>query len=358
MSETNPQPAAPRRSAVFRALRAAWLVAPWSLVALLAWSDRPYWTDLASHFLLHAAAACVVVGATLAAIRRWRSGLNLLLVSAVLAGGWRLSASAPGGEAGAGRTLRLVEYNARGEWSRHDNEAMRWLRDQRADLIVLIEPPFGLLNDYPFLRREFPYSVEPSAGLMWEVIVLSRFPAEVRAIAEYSEENKFSFAARRSLVVRPPGVAPFLLTAMHPLSPRTKETWRASIDGVRLNGRIIRDWSEKSGMDVVVGGDFNSTPVGRLHRLFARESGLLGWSRFSGGGTWPARLPAWFSLPIDRVWTSEGVGVRSMTVGPRFRSDHRPIVCDLVMPAASEGGIPEQAPASEAKREREGSDGR
>lgn len=347
MNEAKPKSVAPRRSTLFKVAFVVWLVAPWSLVGLLVWSDRPYVPDLLSHFLLHAAAGCLMVGALLTAFRRWRSGMNLFLVGVVIAAGWRLSAPAPsGGPAPAGRVIRLVEYNGRGESSRHDNEAMKWARDQNADLVVLIEPAFGLLDDYPFLRQEYPYLVEPSAGLMWEVIVLSRFPAEVRAIAEYSEENKFSFAARRSLVVRPPGVEPFLLTAMHPPSPRTMATWRRSLEGVVLTGGILRAWREQTGMEVIVAGDFNSTPVGRLHRLFARESGLRGWSPMVGGGTWPASLPPWLSIPIDRVWTSDGITVRSMLVGPQFRSDHRPIVCEIVMPSQ-----PEQTPSNSTKGE-------
>ncbi|MBL8745661.1 MAG: endonuclease/exonuclease/phosphatase family protein [Phycisphaerae bacterium] len=320
---------------------------PWSLVGLLVWSDRPYALDLLSHFLLHAAGMLFVIALALLALRRWRSGANLVLVALILTTGWRLAATAPtGGLAHPGTTIRLVEFNMHGERARHDNEAITWLRDQDPDLVVLIEPPFGLLNDYPFLREKYPYTVEPAAGLMWEVMLLSRFPAEVQPIAEYSEETKFSFAARRSLIVRPPNASPFLLSAMHPPSPRTAETWRKSLEGAELNAGLFRAWRDKTSMPIVVAGDFNSTPVGRVHQTFARISGLKRSSPLLGGGTWPSRVPAAFALPIDCVWTSSEWTVNTIQVGPRFRSDHRPIVAELELPPP-----PKQPPSESTPRE-------
>lgn len=323
-------------------LRTAGLMLPWSLVGILVWSERPYPLDLASHFLLHAAAVIVLLGAILLLFRRRIAGLNLLLVAVAITIGWRLSMSVPAGGVGDDPSIiRLVLFNAQEESSRHDNAAFGWIRDQRPDVIVLIEPPWGLLNDYPDLRRDYPYVVEPRAGLMWSVILLSRFPATVEPLVPYSEEIKFSFVARRSLLVRPPAAAPFLLTAMHPPSPRTRETWRLSLEGTELNARLLGDWGKASPYPIIVAGDFNSTPVGRVHRLFERLSGLTGWTPMVNAGTWPASMPRWLSIPIDRVWTGGGAIVRSVRIGPGFRSDHRPVAAEIVLPAnRSELGDP------------------
>lgn len=338
------------RSTLRRCALAAWLGAPWLLVALMAWTSRPYALDLVAHFLLHAAALLMLTAIALLVLRRPIAASSPALVALALIVGWRTFARGPTGGDVAG-TITLVEFNMQGESSRHDNNAAAWLRDQNADVIVLIEPPIGLLEDYPYLKRAYPYSVAPEAGLMWEVMLLSRFPAEVRAIAEYSEETKFSFAARRSMVVTPSDGAPFLLTAMHPPSPRTPETWKRALEGVQLNGRLLREFARESGMPVIVAGDFNSTPFGRVHREFARESGLTGWCPLLGGGTWPARLPAWLSIPIDRVWTSAGMEMRSMHAGPRFRSDHRPIVARVARgPSQTPSDLRPREPASDSVR--------
>lgn len=324
--------------------------APWLLVGLLAWTHRPYWLDLASHFLLHAGVMCLLAGAALLIARCRIVGTSCLLAGLAVAAGWRMSASAPSGVDATNRprpSVRIVFFNAHEEVSRHDNDAFAWIRDQNPDAIVIIEPPWALLEDYPFLRRDFPHVVEPQPGMLWSILLLSRWPAQVEPLAPYADEIKFSFVARRSLLVSHPAGERFILTAMHPPSPRTPATWRRSIGEVGRDGGIIRQWAERSALPIVVVGDFNSTPVGRVHRTFARASRLRGWSPWVGGGTWPARMPPWLSLPIDRAWTGYGAAVRTMKVGPCFRSDHRPVVVDIVLrdgKGSGDSSAPEQTP--------------
>jgi endonuclease/exonuclease/phosphatase (EEP) superfamily protein YafD len=335
-------PPAPTADAPKRAFRRGGAVVgvaatlPWSLAALAAWTDRPYALDLASHFVPQAAwATAATLGLLLLALRRWVGAASVLAAAAVAVLLWRGPARAPAGADGV--PLRLVIYNAREGASTHDNDLIRWIVDQKPDIVVLIEAPWGLLADYPFLRREFPSIVEPQAGMMWNVVVLCRLPATFEGIGTVTDETRFSFAARRSLRVRVEGAGEVLLSAMHPPSPRTRESWAASLRGVEINGRLFREWRERTGLPVIVAGDFNSTPGGRSHRAFRASSGLTPWAPRLGGGTWPARLPAWLGIQIDQVWTSQDVRVESIRVGPRFRSDHRPVVADLRLGAASPG---------------------
>lgn len=338
-ANTATAPAGPHRAG--RALMTGAGILPWSLVGLLLWTNRPYALDLASHFLPHAGFACLLLGLVLLATRQRRIAVSILLAAASTLLLSRASVSAPlGGGGGTGRVIRIVEFNAREEFSRHDNDAFTWIRDQKADVIVLIEPPWGVLDDYPWLKRDYPYFIEPTEGLMWSIMLLSRFPAEVHPLAEYSEETKFSFAARRSMLVAPEGGSQFLLSAIHPPSPRSRETWARSLESAGLAARLLRDWHAQTRIPILIAGDFNSTPTGRLHRRFARDSGLTAWTPLATGGTWPSIMPPWLSLPIDKVWTSEPLRVVSFRVGPRFRSDHRPFVAEIEIPSSG----PEQAP--------------
>lgn len=324
---------------------------PWLLVALLAWTHRPYALDLASHFLLHAGVMCLLAGAALLIARCRFVGSSCLLAGLAVAVGWRLSASAPGGVDAMNRprpSVRIVFFNAHEEVSRHDNDAFAWIRDQNPDAIVIIEPPWALLDDYPFLRREYPYIVEPQPGMLWSILLLSRWPAKVEPLAPYADEIKFSFVARRSLLVSHPAGERFILTAMHPPSPRTPATWRRSLNEVERDGEMIRRWLDRAGLPIILVGDFNSSPVGRVHRIFARVGGLEGWSPWFRAGTWPASITPWLALPIDRAWTGGGASIRSMRIGPRFRSDHRPVVVDAVLVERTRPpshGTPVQTPA-------------
>jgi endonuclease/exonuclease/phosphatase (EEP) superfamily protein YafD len=315
----------------------AGLALPWGLVGLMAWTERPYLLDLASHFLVHAAAAMAAAGLVLVCGMRRVWGINLLMAAGAVAAGWRLSASAPGEARGEeGEMLRIVLFNMHLEASRHDNEAMQWVLERKPDVIVLIEPPWWALLDWPVLKREFPVVIEPEAGLMWSTVMVSRRAGRVVGLAGGEERAQHLFMARRCLEIEMDGGRRVLVAAMHPLSPRTTRTWGSSVEEAKFAGGLIRSFEERTGLPVVVVGDFNSTPMGRVHRTFARASGLRGWSPAVGGGTWPAWLPSWVSLPIDRTWTGGGAWVRRMEVGPRFRSDHRPVFCEVVVPARPE----------------------
>lgn len=321
-----------------RVVLAAWIIVL-LIPIVLAWStDRPYWLDLASHFLTVAAAGLGAIGLVLAALRRWPSAALTLAAAIAIPLICRSEATTPRASdavpAGFVR-LKVVHYNAYGEHSRNDNEFIAWLRDQDADLIALIDPPWGWRRDYPYLTREYPSFVEPQRGLEWPIVLMSRLPAEVHPLVEYSEQVVFSFVGRRSLLVHigeGDARGAFLFTAMHPPSPRTPRSWGNSLDVVERDGPILRAWLARSGLPVIMPGDFNSTVQGRVHRTLARRSGMSGWSQRWNAGTWPSSMPTWLSLPIDRVFTGGGAVVRSITVGPRFRSDHRPIVILVDVP--------------------------
>ncbi len=338
---------AARGRALPRVLLAVWMTGLLALVALAWWTGRPYWLDLASHFLVSAAVGLGAIGLGLAGLRRWPSAGVTLAAALAIPLIARSDATAPVASAvvPAGFVrLKLVQYNAYGEHSRNDKEFMSWLRDQEADLVAIIDPPWGWRRDYPYLTREYPSYVEPQPGLEWPIILLSRLPAEVSPLVEYSDKVTFSFVGRRSLLVRVGDgslAGAFLFTGMHPPSPRTPKSWGNSLEVVERDGPILRDWMERSGLPVIVSGDFNSTVQGRVHRTLARLSGMSGWSPVWNAGTWPASMPSWLSLPIDRVFTGGGAVVRSMVVGPRFRSDHRPVVMvvdvPIVKPRADDG---------------------
>ena len=319
---------------------------------LALWSDRPYPLDLLAHFLALPAVALVLVGLVLLLTRRRRVALWALFSGALCLGVCRMGARVPSSSDHVPDGLRIVHYNAYGEHSRGDDAFVAWLRDQDADLVAINDAPWGWVRDYPYLQRVYPHRVEPSPGLEWPAILLSKHPARIEPLVPYAEETKFSFVARRSLLVSTPH-GDVLFTTMHPPSPRTSATWRRSLEIVSSDGPLIRRWHERTGVPVLLPGDFNSTTQGRVHRTFARLSGLASWAPLVFAGTWPSNLPTWISLPIDRMWASEGVRVIGMKVGPRFRSDHRPVVIDVALPSVGSGRVGGVGAQSETENEPE-----
>ncbi|MEC9373377.1 MAG: endonuclease/exonuclease/phosphatase family protein [Planctomycetota bacterium] len=272
----------------------------------------------------------MVLGAALALLRR-RSGLEGIaagLLTLLIAAWLYRGGAAPHPPDGPSRVLTLAVYNAKGEDSRGDQSLDVWLRGVDADIVCLIDSPWGFASSEDWIRARYPHSVEPEMGMWWPTVILSKHPLQAAPLSE-ADEDTFSFAARRSVLIAPDGLEPFLLTAMHPLSPRTAETWRESLVKTRREATLIRAGRERLGVEAIAAGDFNSTPAGRLHRLFHRTSGLRTRGSVFGDGTWPAWASPTVALPIDRVWASGGIGLGPVQVGPQMQSDHRPILVEL-----------------------------
>jgi endonuclease/exonuclease/phosphatase (EEP) superfamily protein YafD len=299
--------------------------------------------DVASHFWLHAAVGGLLVGLPIALILRRR----LAAIAAVLGTGLAIALGAVHYRApnstpptGPSFPLRILSYNTKIEsaFPSPGDPVFAWIRSQDPDVIVLVECWTGFVAAEPWLRETYPHRIEPKPGKQWAMLLLSKYPFEEMPLAPFSGEIQSSFTLRRSVLVAHPSGGRFMLTGAHYASPRSGATWEQSLGEAERDARGIRAWLDRTSAEpvpLIVAGDFNSTPVGRIHRLFERVSGLHGWTPRVGAGTWPARLPAWLGIPIDRVWASDGVSCRRMAVGPRFGSDHRPIVVELEVPVRS-----------------------
>lgn len=323
-----------------RWLGPACAVPAWVLVAMLVWPERAYRLDLLSHFVPQFGAALLLLGVLLGVPRWGRSCALWVGLAGCALIGWHVGACSPPAGATGRRTMKVVQFNAHAEQSANDAAFHAWLKAQDADLVCLIETPWSFASANPWVRERYPYRVEPSLGLAWPNLLLSKFPLELTEMEADKPEHMFSFVARRSVTVTLPPepgdhgpAVRFVWTAMHPVSPRRESSWQKSLDETVRDAGILRrfvDARRASGgpADVLVTGDFNAAPTGRLHQTFGRITGFTGWCPRFGVGTWPAQLPGWLSVPIDRVWTTPGPGltVVSVEAGPRLASDHRPIV--------------------------------
>lgn len=316
------------------------LLLPWAAVGVLLWWRRPYYLDLASQGSLHGAAAMAFLALALLGFKRWLGAASCGFASLAIAMLWstwaRPPAAAPPTLPPGGVQFRIAHYNAFAHASRHDEQFAQWLQSQDTEIVVIVDSPWRYVDAQPWLAERYPYRVEPDASFQWPMTVLSKYPttpaSEIFAFPSKYPGVEYSFTAQRAPVVTLPDGQRFLISAMHPPSPRTVKSWTSSLRIARREAEMIHAWREGTGLGVLVTGDFNSTPAGRVHRTFARLSGLTGWSALSGGGTWPADYSPWISIPIDRIWTSDGMVVRSVDIGPQFKSDHRPFVAEVYVP--------------------------
>jgi endonuclease/exonuclease/phosphatase (EEP) superfamily protein YafD len=165
-------------------------------------------------------------------------------------------------------------------------------------------------------------------------VLLSKHPIEAVRLGERSDATIYSYVANRAIEATLPDGTSIILTAMHPYSPRTSGKWRTSLMQVERDAKVLASAQRRFAAPILVAADHNSTPMGMLHRRFRHMTGMSTRSN-PFAGTWPAKNPTFFAFPIDRVWASPEVRFVRSSVGPAFRSDHRPVVVDLRIPARS-----------------------
>lgn len=324
---------APRRGR--RTLAAACGLA-WAPTMILLWPQRPYVADLVSHFALHAAALLGLATLALVVFCRWGSAGHVGAATLVLLAVLRTHSAPPSGAeapAHGAQRVKIISYNAYANHSRRDEVFVEWLRAQDADIIVIVDSPWRYLDAHPWLRESYLHRVEPSRTFEFPITLLSRFPLtpahDVHPFEGSEVALRRSFTANHGQIVQLPNGSQFLLTALHPPSPRTRLTWKRSLHVVAREAAILSAWRRATAMPVVVTGDFNAAPYGRSNQRFGADSGLVCWGPMFRAGTWPANLSPWLSVPIDRVWTSAELVAATFRVGPRFRSDHRPVVAEI-----------------------------
>jgi endonuclease/exonuclease/phosphatase (EEP) superfamily protein YafD len=314
-------------------------------VTLLAWSaawlfaGSAWRIDLLAN--LSAQGALATLGALVwwAAWRRWAlvgaAGAALALFAAgIVPGRARL------GEGPAERVVRLLEYNAYLQGDGNDAPFER-IMSSGADVVALVEPNWPLVRK---LEEEggdalatYPHRW-PRRIRVGSPCILSRWPLEgLRTRYEYEEDEISPGASPRSAIVSRPGGA-FILMAVHPASPRTRETWMSGKEAIEQLCAIVMKDLAPLDLPVLIAGDFNATASGWRSRALHARTGLRRckpWWKpvgtWPGDTLWPARLA------IDDVFVPTSARVKSWrTLAPAPGGDHSPVVVEVVMPESRE----------------------
>ena len=296
------------------------------VVALASLSGHDHrWVDLLAQFVGPAlVAALVSMGLALLLRSRLATAATALTVTLTFAAGAPQWFPARGWSAAEpGFTLYFANLFVGND----DIAAITQSIDQAdPDIVVLIEvgdaPRAALyraLADYPY-RASTPRHIGgagPSTSL-----IASRWPLTERPI---ELTHAFAIAAE---VQTPSGVV--TVAGAHLTRPWPYQYQWAQI----IQAQELIQWSGEVTGPLVVAGDFNSVPSGRVGRLIRSEAGLIpapGWP-----GTWPAFLPAWAGIAIDHVYRTPDLALIDRRLGRDNGSDHRPVVVRLT-PATPPG---------------------
>lgn len=205
--------------------------------------------------------------------------------------------------------------------------ALQWIRNERPDVLALIEMSTPWRDAMAGLADDFPYAYTlPDSATARGIGLYSRYPIvdalkettclECQPLIEASIEHPLG-------LVR--------VFAIHPLSPMNDERtqWRDA------ELRLIAERCAAVNVPTIVLGDFNETPYGSAFQGFLKRTGYTAARSVEGfSPTWPAQhdgilIPSVFRIPIDHIVVSPHFDALSFAVGPPIGSDHLPIVAQL-----------------------------
>jgi endonuclease/exonuclease/phosphatase (EEP) superfamily protein YafD len=267
--------------------------------------------DFLGQFLIQTAAGTTLALVLLVAFRRWLAlgfGLAALCFQVAI-----LQPSFFPARAGteATRTVDVLFANVWWHNQRLD-AAVAQIIDWAPDIVVLAELDQQNRTILDALATTYPYRIDCLDYWACDSAVLSRLPI-IEDLTGWSGKRRIATSA----ALIDTSFGPLAVAGVHldqPLPPwRLREQERQAEGLVELLAPIEAP--------LLLVGDFNAAPWGRLLRGFARDAGLeIAWGL---EGTWPAMLPWPLRIPIDHALTGRGLELVEREVARLPGSDHR-----------------------------------
>jgi endonuclease/exonuclease/phosphatase (EEP) superfamily protein YafD len=234
---------------------------------------------------------------------------------------WYLPTGAPH------RPLVKILFSNVWETNRNYEPILKLVRSEAPDIAVFVEVNARWRKQLDSLQDIFPYSRDNKRG----EVIYSKINLKGTEIVEQDP----SFI--RTLILRNLQLQgkPFTLVATHPSSPANP------VEFAKRNKHLdnLGLYLEKSPDDLIVVGDFNTTPWSPYYRKFVDRSRLVNTREGLGlHPTWTTlgvrKLPLWsqplLSVPIDHIFTrAPNVHANSFRTGNDIGSDHLPIVAEI-----------------------------
>lgn len=176
----------------------------------------------------------------------------------------------------------------------------------------------------------FPFESSKDLRSRNDMKIFSRYPilseSQVRPLDQTTTMRRWPLR----LVLDTPG-KPLVLYAVHPDTPRTSWQWQRRALYLDTLARSVE--YEPAHSHVIVAGDWNTPPWSSFFRDFFNATGYrLAQSRWWLTGTRISlRLGgiSWLGIPIDHLALSPNIGLADWRAGPKFGSNHLPVVADV-----------------------------
>jgi endonuclease/exonuclease/phosphatase (EEP) superfamily protein YafD len=233
---------------------------------------------------------------------------------------WRLWRRKPAPEVTEGAPLlRLVSANLL-----HANQAferaLQVISALDADVIVLCEATAAARERFRSLAARFPHALDTCApDSLYGIVILSRFPLTLRSRGVGDDDPLPRHLAADVAVER----KIITIAAIHPTNPlRLSRSHRipTEFDSVAAFCRAAPE-------DLILIGDCNAAGWSRYLQDLERTAGFANDGRLRP--SWPVWLPPLVRLPLDHVWVRGRVALLRAELGPRFGSDHLPLIAEV-----------------------------
>lgn len=258
--------------------------------------------------------------------------LNLVLIVPLFlspAGGANFSTQA--NRIPSNNTLRLLHVNLDHD-NQDTNRAIRYIEAQNADLVLLQEvTPRWMIELESHLSRYRVLKSFPRENSTGQAMLVPATPSQLVEVA-----------ATQVLELPPKSGQPLLeatlrwggrevvILSLSIIRPRNRET--SAFQDVEFGAAA--QWSlrqqNKEGREIVVIGDFNSTPWSGRFRSFRHNSNLVNSLRgFGLQPTWHSILPSPLMIAIDHCLHSKSLSTINRFTGSNIGSDHLPLFVEL-----------------------------
>jgi endonuclease/exonuclease/phosphatase (EEP) superfamily protein YafD len=334
MTDVAARPIARRPSALAQLL---WLLASGLLLCQMSiwWQPNSPRLALLDEFAVQLSGLALVGAVFAVALRRWKLVAVLIALTATLA--WPLLAhrnqAAPAAD---GPRLKVLSANLFYFAANH-RRTLDFLTSSDADIVGLVEVTPAWQRELAPLIARYPHRVDcfESDGYC-EHILLSKFPI-VKPFAGGVQGNppiiaggEIDWHGRR--------VAVYTTHLMWPLATDTHLPGPADVAAASYlpglppivqarEAANLALFLESQPDNLILMGDFNGAPWGRVQRAFRAKTGLdnqAGWDF-----TWPASLPWPLRLPLDHVLVRGKLVVIEFAAAPEIDSDHLPIIAEI-----------------------------
>jgi endonuclease/exonuclease/phosphatase (EEP) superfamily protein YafD len=239
--------------------------------------------------------------------------------------------SAATSAATSGETLQIVHANLDRD-NAQPHRAVQFLDDQEADLIFVQEvTPEWLLKLQTDLKNYQLFTAEPRDNTQGSALFLPLNASSKDIKILDSKIINLPDRSERPLLQTTIYWAgkEITLLSLHVIRPRSTDTSNYQ----KLEFDAVADWAlkqQQQSREVVVIGDFNSTPWSARFRQLLNQSKLLNSQRgFGLQPTWNAVFPAPLRIAIDHCLHSAGLQTTYRNVGRAIGSDHLPVIVQL-----------------------------